>query len=1702
MKLKKCILSGVLAASMLCESLFGVALMNPIQVYADEGDESTEPAEGDETGAGHDAKFVNLAEKREVRTSGVDTGTKDVGSNAVDDDLDTQWTSVNLRNKNPQWIQIDLESATTDIERIEIVYGDGGVWDQGYTIETYDSERNTQEHTVRTVGASGPDQNIGQDSESRNTETKTDTILRNDSGQLMTISRYLRFKFTIPNNLSGTDAKHVTISEIRVFGSSGDAVYGPTINVTAPVDGKYPEVAEITLPKKGELRYHKVLTDLTYPYATLIRQNTGTRTQLDRVVGDSDVPAKVNQWTGGEAVELTGDELFLDDQYGFNAKVQTPGTNNKFDVWGHDIKIITCKVYFKEDIASQLSGNVNLFGYSDKMAVQMNGTKLYTYIEADGGKWPEEDLVFGQGDVPALKDLAGEWHELMLVVDGADGEYSATGKYGKQRLYLDGICSTTDTSSDSRKAAAIPKEVPGKGLHPFTIGFNYADAGSHGSGDIITTDQSKFNASLTEMNNRAFTSKHGYLADFEFYTNKNYHKFTDDEGTDISDAAVLSSAFENFSIHDLETATGGNKNDVYNIITNMLQKETLTGRISITPYNYTTVWSKKTDDGWVEVPATDKFSNVANTKYKATITLQADSGFIFDIDSARHIQEAWNLKDDPSVKSSIQIYDKRRQLVINAYYGCTDDDVEESCRINNVVVGSNPIKLVANGEAVSIGADVTMYTKCGKHKDAALLFEYALSDDNGGTITIDEENGTIQATESTGAVIGYKPIKLTITASLVEATKDNDGNVVITRDDDGNPIYVKSNNQNVTNSRTVDVEVDPASVADQEISVAPSITAQSPVPGKYPEVVEIAISDQSSHFEDVEDRMTPCASLDALTQDYIQNSEYMRGSLVTAAHNTLPARPAQTWVDSWENNAVVKNVDGVWAFNAVGQTAGDTDKYDVYGRDIKLVSFKLYLKEWPTKVAGQTGQNPSVVDIYGKGRKYAFQATSDKNLYMYMENESGDWPTEIFTPDNANDFLNKWHNVFMVVDGRGWQRLYVDGKPSTTRGATATNNNQGSAFAKERSGADDKPFSLGYNSTSNNPTWYNAVFTEKYGYIADFEFYTNRNYAHIIDGDGIDISEAQTLDSQLTENINLQQLEAKYGENVGIVLTNMLQESNATGAITATPYVAKTNWFQETEEGKFEALDKKNPTAFGYSARFQSVTTLTAYDGFYFKNDDTFKQEVKDNFTTEGGVQADTIEVNVKANGLDQENKVLEIIATYGETADAPCNCEIEVVTPPTPVAVEIPEEDETATTDLPEISEKDVEITCQKKGHPLSGRVLFSWAVAEGSEDKIAINEDMKIVAKKAGTATLKLTATFQTGSDEDGWTTYQNEDGEDVTTTINVTVTVTKAGAASEAEKTDLGTDVTNAKNNYPSSVEDDYKQAEWEELQNAITDADALSKDPNATSSAITAAKQRLADAIAALADAKSEKGLAKDALNGLLNDADLKALLATENKDKKYTADSWKKLTDAYANATAKVNTANAAELGTLKSTLETAWKGLVPDTTPVTGGTVKDGDVLTGADGTQYKVASAKDKTVIVTKGVDAKSIKVGPTVVIKNETYKVIGIGDKAYTGLKNATKVVIDANVASIGAQAFANSKKLKNVTIGQDVTTIGKKAFFKCPKLAKVTVKNNSKLSKVGGSAFKKASKKLKIKLPKNLKKNKKLKKQLKKAGIKKGL
>ena len=104
------------------------------------------------------------------------------------------------------------------------------------------------------------------------------------------------------------------------------------------------------------------------------------------------------------------------------------------------------------------------------------------------------------------------------------------------------------------------------------------------------------------------------------------------------------------------------------------------------------------------------------------------------------------------------------------------------------------------------------------------------------------------------------------------------------------------------------------------------------------------------------------------------------------------------------------------------------------------------------------------------------------------------------------------------------------------------------------------------------------------------------------------------------------------------------------------------------------------------------------------------------------------------------------------------------------------------------------------------------------------------------------------------------------------------------------------------------------------------------------------------------------------------------------------------------------------------------------------------------------MVSAKDKTVIITKGKDAKTVKVGPTVVINKETYKVVGIGKKAFANCSKLNKVII-------------KGKALKNKGIGkQAFSKTAKKATVKWPKGLKSKDKNKLK------KAIKKAGLKVK--------------------------
>ncbi|HAV90546.1 leucine-rich repeat protein [uncultured Eubacterium sp.] len=140
-------------------------------------------------------------------------------------------------------------------------------------------------------------------------------------------------------------------------------------------------------------------------------------------------------------------------------------------------------------------------------------------------------------------------------------------------------------------------------------------------------------------------------------------------------------------------------------------------------------------------------------------------------------------------------------------------------------------------------------------------------------------------------------------------------------------------------------------------------------------------------------------------------------------------------------------------------------------------------------------------------------------------------------------------------------------------------------------------------------------------------------------------------------------------------------------------------------------------------------------------------------------------------------------------------------------------------------------------------------------------------------------------------------------------------------------------------------------------------------------------------------------------------------------------------------------------------------------------------------GTKFAVKNLKYK-VLNTGTKDGKNIGEVSVVGVKKKTVKKISVGAfVTYDGVKY--------RVVSIGNKAFSKLKKQKKVTIGKNVRSIGAKAFYADKKLTKIIIKSK-KLKNVGKNAIKKTSKKLVITVPKKNKKS--YAKKFRKAGNKK--
>ena len=1538
MKLKR-ILAGVLTGAMMITGIpaFGLDLASSVTVYAED--------EIDNTGSG--IVWDNIAKDKTIKASGtktVDSGQEGTvkAANAVDGDTGTKWVSAHITAAVPsQSLTIDLEEYQSAVDHITVKF-DGEAWTKKYTVQT--------SHTGRT--GSWRDVKVqNKEDYAEAGEWLENTFDRNLRNERMVLRRYVRFVFEGLNDAETNTSTGVAVSEIEIYGTNPKEITAPEIELIKPADGAYPQAADVKAPAGSN--HHTDLADRTNPATTLINKGSGTITLVDRNLstgGSVKVPLVTGK-TEEPAFTEDGDEN--DGIFGFSTAAQTVGTSNKFDIYGTDVKIIS----FQLKLNKKPVGTRNILAKGSKYAVQMTpsgeNVKIVVYMNSgypreNGGddldRWPTEEYI-----IPAAEIVA--WHDVLVVVDGK----------GKMRLYVDGKAGTSSIrgTNDFEKRGsmyAIAKENPTGGILPFSLGYSWAERNG-------TDDNSKTNyANIKDP----FTAEDGYLARLKFYTNKDYHGQLNGVGDDISDSSILSeAAAAAIDIKKYEDALGvadsvdssvynsaenqAKKDKVYDIISNLIQDQNPTMRITLCPYSRSTEWEKyvPNENGtggtwqgwkdWNESAVERTFTNVSGTKYRAVTKLIADEGFLFSSDVRDEIVSKVEANDSNAV-TTVKLSEKSRYLTITTYYGVTSNEdaaiQDNICEIEELIVETGEdeeVKLIYNPaenavqESVTIPKPQAIFAKCTKHKNADVEISYALEDGTQENAYIKLEatsEGGLKITpkQSSKLTIGHVPLHVVVTAAL------KDGN---------DPVKDPVNNKAIQKTETIRVEVDePAASENQKITRAPEIQITAPKAQTYPRVADIRISEEAVHHEDIGDRMDPKATFVQLTKSTMD--QYIEEDDRITSEN-----PAQG-VPSTVADPKIVNKEGIWAYSGQGQTPGLENKFDVYGKDVKVIAFKLWLEKWPT--AGK-------VSIFGKGSQYAIQLDAgSKDILMFMENDGtkhdgtnlGDsdstpdkkkhgWPEErykvkdatAYHPEtNPDGFLKRWHNIFMVVDGKKYQRLYVDGNPSVT----AEDRKNLTAIATDSPAQGKKPFMFGYNvaDTDENgtPNWWKQLFTEEYGYIADFEFYTDKNYYNMVNGSGDDISAAQVISDSLAQDINITELEKHHSGNLDAVITNLLQTSNPAVNISVNPYTAKTVWQQKDEDGNVSEPKPKEP--FGHASVYTSTTTLTAHDGFEF--DPAVKDAVKLTAVAAEGddpeeLEAPTVTTELKANDKGEANKVLVVTATYAKTESAPCTCGIVSITPQAPINIEIPENETTAQVQAPRLTAADVALDdCQTDRHTYDPdaqkRVNFTYSVPEASSDLIELSEDAAtITAKKPGNAAVEIKAEYQYEKAQGEWETITNTAGVKAEKTITVTVNVTKEGAADPEDILALGTLVTDVKEKFPAADEGDYTPEAWKNLQDALKEAEGYTAaGSGATAAQVSGVTAKINQAVAAMAAAKSEKGLAKDALKAALAQAE--ALYKTNNADKKYTDASWAAFKKAYEDAQSKLATADAATLKAL------------------------------------------------------------------------------------------------------------------------------------------------------------------------------------------
>ena len=350
-----------------------------------------------------------------------------------------------------------------------------------------------------------------------------------------------------------------------------------------------------------------------------------------------------------------------------------------------------------------------------------------------------------------------------------------------------------------------------------------------------------------------------------------------------------------------------------------------------------------------------------------------------------------------------------------------------------------------------------------------------------------------------------------------------------------------------------------------------------------------------------------------------------------------------------------------------------------------------------------------------------------------------------------------------------------------------------------------------------------------------------------------------------------------------------------------------------------------------------------------------------------------------------------------------------------------------------------------------------------------------------------------------EENWGMYEDESAEALQKAYEAAKEIAESGNASRAEMYNVKAALAQAQAALTPKSSATLKEELDQAVDKAEPDAIAQGNIPNETwipfkgayDNAIepipdnlseTEKAQHIWNLIKALQAAQKDLDDVKDALaKQAITDARSKLSQAVagfkniyEKEKSLYTTTSWSAFETAYNAAKNPPENADLDTLNTLLTKLNDAKAKLVK-----ASDSGKTDDTITLNDVT-YKILNESNKTAtaVVCAKKDAAKITIAASVSMNNNSYTVV-----------------------QIDAKAFSGCTKLKQVTIGQNVTTIGSQCFSGCKQLKKVILKG-TKLKTIKSGAFKKTSAKMTVKVPKKLKapQRKKLLKKMKKAGISK--